>query len=231
MSSKSSDICITPLNTTEKDLTSRVNSLTVYYNLLTEKNQFLMDSVKELEEKFTKFKHKLYILSHKVCKHEDIISNMRPKCWIIENSREVGCNGGTAHSDIWTSVQFNTVKADSFISGNDKQVVLHDNIITLGPGSYGISVDVSMFRTGTSKIRLYSVTDDVAIEESLSTYLAQNTISSSQSLELFALLHVYENTSIRVDYIAQHRVENYGLGLGSGFNREVFARVKILQYY
>lgn len=230
----SSNICSSNISysTNDKDISSKVNSLSVYYNLLAEKNQFLMNSTKELDEKFTKFKHKIYILSHKVCKHEETFNNIRPTCWIIEHTKEIGSNGGTAIKGNWETVKFNNIKIDNFLKLNDKNIILNNNTITIKPGSYNINVNVAMFRTGSSKIRLYNISDDAVVEESLVHYLAPDNDSSNTILELNALIHIFEETTFKIEYYAQHEVKNYGLGLGTGIpTKEIFSRVKIIKYY
>ena len=212
------------------DLTSKVNLLDVYYNLLSEKVNYLMSNSNELEEKFKNFKHKIYILTHKMCVINESINNLKPKYRIIEKSESTSINGGSTNKDIWTTLTFNNIQNDSINDPNNSNVTLNNNIITISKGNFVIDISSTFFRTGQTKIRLYNMTDDIIINESLSHFVNPSYQSSNQILNLSSLLHLTKTTDFIVQYITQYTVNSYGLGLSTGFSdKEIYSKIKIIK--
>jgi hypothetical protein len=218
------------LNTVDSAMSLKLSSLEVQYNLLCEKPEFYTSNMCESIDKIKKYK--MYSLTHKVCECKETLENMIPRCWILEHRKNTGSNGGSTIANKWEIIPLNLLKLDSVTNYSDANVSLKNNTFKLTADNYKINIDVMFFRTGSSKIRLFNITHNVIIAESMAVYASPNHDSGNTSGSIETLLHLTEPMQLRIEYIVQHDRANYGLGLGTGFpSYETFAKVKITKYY
>jgi len=149
---------------------------------------------------------------------------------IIIDSKPSNTNGGTFTAGAWqvrdlTLVQFDTIG-----------VTLAANVFTLPRGVYEVHASAPGWNVNRHMIRLYDVTNAVAVlwgTSEVSSGIQSDIVPSQTRSFLHGRLHVPAATQYRLEHQCQTTVLNVGLGLASGWafavDHETFTEVMIHQ--
>ncbi|MGL5935634.1 MAG: hypothetical protein ACRCZI_08415 [Cetobacterium sp.] len=143
----------------------------------------------------------------KICKFSDI--------------KTPGTNGGTFEKDIWVTRTLNTTE------GNVDFATLSNNIITLEPGSYIITIRSPSCNSGNNQIRLKNLTNNTSI-------IGQNAFSNNNLMtysELHQMLKIDVQSQFKVEHICSNKTNVYGLGRASGYAVSEVYTVVVIQRY
>ncbi len=146
------------------------------------------------------------------------------RLWILQDVKTTGTFGGTATGDgTWRKRDLNTVK----INGGTG-VSLSSDQITLTSGTYHIVIRSTFYRTESSKIRFYNVTDTAAVEYSINTYASDlDRVAAIAMIDTYVSIgssKVYE-----IQYACDNTQTNDGLGIPNGISSvsEIYTVVNI----
>lgn len=224
-SETSSTCCNYSIPDEESMILSKINLLEVYHNLLSEKSSFHSTSINDIENEIKKIKK--YVNSLNIKLDRILNSNRHANTnWKIEYMTKKGVNGGSSTRNIWTTRTLNKYK---YYNNNvsHKSITLLNNVISIDKGSYDISITMTFVNTGSTKIRLFNMTKNEIVDESLDQYV-NSSATCNQNVMLDTILMSNDKNEYVVQFISQIEVPNYGLGLATGYSDyEKYAIVRI----
>lgn len=154
--------------------------------------------------------------------------NIKSGTWdaYIRDEKLVGTNGGTFLNDLWQTRDLNTITTES-----GSGISLSNNQITLQPGTYTVSATAPSYNVESNTIRWYNITD------STTDIIGTNSSAGSVSRifggggGVISILYSKINISSAKVYELQHKckisVSNFGFGLASGFQTELYSTIQI----
>lgn len=138
----------------------------------------------------------------------------------IKDEKPPGTNGGDFDKDIWITRTLNTIE------GNVDFVSLSNNIITIKPGKYIITIKAPGCGIKNNQVRLYNITNDT-FSLGMNAYSDKNMITYSE----FHQMMIFEvETQLKVEHICSNTEKNVGFGRATGYNTsEIYTTVVIHQ--
>jgi len=139
----------------------------------------------------------------------------------VSNTQTQNTNGGTATSGSWGDCVLNTKDVDTGSIAS-----LGSNHVTLPAGTYKIKGRQQFYRTNSTQIRIFNVSDSsvIANGESTSSGSADNCSLSAEVCSVFTLA---TSKIISMQYQVSTTGTTTGLGIAANFTSEVYATLEI----
>ena len=148
------------------------------------------------------------------------VDSLTLKIATIQDQKPVGTNGGASVAAAWTTRELNTVSSDP----NGLILSLSSNTFMVGSGAYQVKVIAPFHSTTATRLRLWDVTNNVAIGYSVSSYVYNQT---DVYVYLDARIQPHKDNVYRVDYYCDTARAD-GLGIATNIDGvEIYTTVEV----